>query len=41
MLVREIRAIIARGGEIEEAVASVGASERPNWKLFDRRTGGT
>jgi quinoprotein relay system zinc metallohydrolase 2 len=39
LLVREIRAIIARGGEIEEAVASVGASERPNWQLFDEYNG--
>ncbi|MBV8911792.1 MAG: quinoprotein relay system zinc metallohydrolase 2 [Acetobacteraceae bacterium] len=39
LLVREIRAIIARGGDIEEAVASVGASERPNWLLFDDYNG--
>lgn len=31
----EIRAVIARGGTIEEAVATVGAAERPSWRLFD------
>lgn len=39
LLVREIRAIIARGGSIEEAVATVGASERGRWRLFDDYNG--
>ncbi|HYZ63163.1 MAG TPA: quinoprotein relay system zinc metallohydrolase 2 [Acetobacteraceae bacterium] len=39
LLVREIRAIIARGGAIDEAVATVGASERPAWRLFDEYNG--
>ncbi len=34
-LVREIRAILARGGEIETAVETVGRSERDHWVLFD------
>ena len=39
LLVREIRTILARGGTIEEAVASVGRSERGNWLLFDDYNG--
>ncbi len=31
----DLRAIIARGGTLEEAVASAGQSERGRWKLFD------
>ena len=31
----EIRAIIARGGTMEEAVETVGRSERGRWRLFD------
>ena len=31
----EIRAIIARNGTMEQAVATVGASERDKWLLFD------
>jgi len=38
-LVREIRAIIARGGDIETAVATVGLSERGRWALFDDYNG--
>jgi quinoprotein relay system zinc metallohydrolase 2 len=38
-LVREIRAIIAHGGDIETAVATVGQSERDRWLLFDEYNG--
>ena len=38
-LVRELRAIIARGGDIETAVDTVGQSERAHWKLFDGYNG--
>jgi quinoprotein relay system zinc metallohydrolase 2 len=38
-LVREIRAIIADGGDIETAVATVGQSERGSWLLFDDYNG--
>ena len=38
-LVREIRAIIARGGDIDTAVATVGTSEREHWALFDDYNG--
>ena len=38
-LVREIRAIIARGGDIETAIATVGQSERHRWALFDEYNG--
>ena len=31
----EIRAIIARGGTMEEAIETVGQSERGQWQLFD------
>jgi quinoprotein relay system zinc metallohydrolase 2 len=31
----DIRALIARGGTIEEAVATVGQGERQSWRLFD------
>ena len=31
----DIRALIARGGTIEAAVADVGAGERASWRLFD------
>jgi quinoprotein relay system zinc metallohydrolase 2 len=39
LIARDVRAIIARGGNIEDAVATVGASERGNWKLFDDYNG--
>lgn len=35
----EIRAMIARGEDIEQAVASVGQNERNQWKLFDDYNG--
>jgi quinoprotein relay system zinc metallohydrolase 2 len=38
-LVRDIRAIIARGGDIEAAVATVGLEERGRWALFDDYNG--
>jgi len=31
----EIRAVIKRGGTMEQAIAAVGQSERPRWRLFD------
>jgi quinoprotein relay system zinc metallohydrolase 2 len=31
----DVRALIARGGTIEAAVAEVGAGERASWRLFD------
>jgi hypothetical protein len=34
-LARETRALIARGGDIEIAVVTVGQGERDRWKLFD------
>ena len=39
ILAREIRAIIAKGGDIETAVATVGQSERNRWLLFDDYNG--
>lgn len=39
LIAREIRAIIARGGDIEQAVATVGLSERSKWLLFDDYNG--
>ncbi len=38
-LVRDIRAIIAHGGDIEQAVATVGQAERGHWALFDDYNG--
>ncbi len=38
-LVRDIRAMIARGGDIETAVATIGQAERGNWLLFDDYNG--
>ena len=38
-VVRDIRAIIARGGDIEQAVATVGLAERDRWLLFDDYNG--
>ena len=38
-LATEIRAQIAKGGEIEDAVATVGQSERNRWLLFDDYNG--
>ena len=38
-LVRDIRACIAHGGDIEQAVASVGQAERDRWVLFDEYNG--
>ena len=34
-LVTEIRALIAKGGTLEEALETVGSSERGRWRLFD------
>lgn len=39
LIAREVRAIIARGGSIEEAVDTVGRSERDKWLLFDDYNG--
>jgi hypothetical protein len=33
-LAEDLRAIIARGGQISEAAKTAGQSERGNWKLF-------
>ena len=38
-LVRDIRAMIRRGGDIETAVAEIGQAERGNWLLFDEYNG--
>jgi len=38
-IVREIRAIIARGGDMEQAVETVGLAERDRWLLFDDYNG--
>ena len=38
-IVRDIRAIIAHGGDIEQAVATVGLAERDRWLLFDDYNG--
>lgn len=38
-LARDIRAMIARGGDIETAVAKIGQAERGNWLLFDEYNG--
>lgn len=38
-LVRDIRAIISHGGDIEQAVATVGLTERDRWVLFDDYNG--
>ena len=38
-IVRDIRGMIRRGGDIETAVATVGQSERANWLLFDDYNG--
>ena len=38
-LVRDIRAIISHGGDIEQAVATVGLAERGRWILFDDYNG--
>jgi len=38
-VVRDIRAMIARGGDIEQAVAAVGLAERDRWLLFDDYNG--
>ncbi len=38
-LVRDIRAIISHGGDIEQAVATVGLAERDDWALFDDYNG--
>lgn len=38
-LVRDIRAIISHGGDIEKAVATAGQAERANWALFDDYNG--
>lgn len=38
-LVRDIRACIAHGGDIEQAVATIGQAERDRWLLFDDYNG--
>lgn len=38
-IVRDIRAMLRRGGDIETAVAEVGQAERGNWLLFDEYNG--
>ncbi len=38
-LAREIRALIARHGDIETAIATVGLTERDRWQLFDDYNG--
>ena len=38
-LASEIRALLAKGGDIETAVAKVGLGERGNWQLFDDYNG--
>jgi quinoprotein relay system zinc metallohydrolase 2 len=38
-LASEIRALLAKGGDIETAVATVGLSERGQWQLFDDYNG--
>lgn len=39
LIAREVRAMIARGGGIEKAVATIGQSERGRWALFDEYNG--
>jgi quinoprotein relay system zinc metallohydrolase 2 len=38
-LAREIRALLAKGGDIETAVTRVGQGERARWRLFDDYNG--
>jgi|HubBroStandDraft_1064217.scaffolds.fasta_scaffold01761_8 quinoprotein relay system zinc metallohydrolase 2 len=38
-LAAEIRALLARGGDIETAVAQIGLGERDKWRLFDDYNG--
>jgi len=38
-IVREVRGLIRRGGDIETAVATVAQSERGHWQLFDDYNG--
>jgi quinoprotein relay system zinc metallohydrolase 2 len=38
-LATEIRALIAKGGDIETAVATIGLGERGKWRLFDDYNG--
>ncbi|MBC7801202.1 MAG: hypothetical protein H7Z10_11315 [Gemmatimonadaceae bacterium] len=38
-LTREIRAIVAQGGDIDRAVATAGLDERGRWLLFDDYNG--
>jgi quinoprotein relay system zinc metallohydrolase 2 len=38
-LAREIRALLARGGDIETAVTEIGQGERDKWQLFDDYNG--
>jgi len=38
-IVRDIRAMLRRGGDIETAVAEIGQAERGNWLLFDEYNG--
>lgn len=39
LIATQVRAIIARGGSIEQAVATVGLAERGQWALFDDYNG--
>jgi len=39
LIAKQVRGILARGGGIEQAVATVGLSERGNWALFDDYNG--
>ena len=38
-LATEIRALIAKGGDIETAVTTIGLGERGKWQLFDDYNG--
>ena len=39
MIARDVREMLAHGGSIEQAVASIGQSERGRWVLFDEYNG--
>jgi quinoprotein relay system zinc metallohydrolase 2 len=39
-ILTETRAVLAKGGDIEQAISTVGLSERRAWKLFDAYNGG-
>ena len=38
-IMREVRGIIARGGDMDRAVATVGLDQRQRWALFDDYNG--